>query len=280
MVSQVGATSQFRGFESVIQQTEEILNLVRNNRLRLKDVPIQFRDFPNIVEAAVINDPRQILDVRLPKENLGPYIPILIRALDKDPELFKSLHPKIQSRPELRKYGPVPQARVIELILAPKDPQIQHFMGRYSAPQCASPNCQMDPRKAQVINSIKGGTSLSEFPEYQDDPDVVNEAVMRDGLELRHAGPKCRANCAIVLHAVTNNPDAFQYATGDVLDDFVIAGTAVERSPPMLEFAGPRRKDDWRLVLWACRKNPSVLRFASEDLQKLGLAGLEDRALD
>ncbi|MEE2769875.1 MAG: DUF4116 domain-containing protein [Pseudomonadota bacterium] len=61
----------------------------------------------------------------------------------------------------------------------------------------------------------KNGYNLKNFPEFQDDRDIVFEAVKKDGTTLAYASEELRSNREFVLEAMKENPRVSKYSLLD-----------------------------------------------------------------
>lgn len=107
---------------------------------------------------------------------------------------------------------------------------------------------------------------LTEFPELADDDEVVEQAVMKDGLSLRLASERMRNSHNVVRAAVQQNGLALEFASAKFKSSHWIVIRAVQNDGMALQFASKQlrtnRKD---IVRAAVQQNGRALEFASED---------------
>lgn len=155
---------------------------------------------------------------------------------------------------------------------------------------------RLDKEQSELVRQITTGTSLGSLgSQHWGTFSVVLAAVQRDGLELRFASPKLKANKRIVHDAVTlvkqnglsltltvhklqqdrevvqsalqQNGNALKFAPKELLSDKDTVRTAVSQNGGALQYASPELRSDKEIVLEAVRSQPSAMVFAASHLQ-------------
>lgn len=146
--------------------------------------------------------------------------------------------------------------------------------------------------KIDVIKKIMNHGSLGDFPEYNDDENIVsvsviynpeslcyasdrlrdNEqivtvAVQLEGRCLEYASDRLKANKQVVLYAVSNNGRSLSFASENLKDDKDIALAAVWNYPYAIRFLSDRLKDDDDVVGVVTDHSFDALEYASERKQ-------------
>lgn len=126
----------------------------------------------------------------------------------------------------------------------------------------------------------KNGMNLKDASErIRADETIVLSAVQRDGLALEFAGEKLKKNERIVMIAVQNDGMALQFADESLKDNEAIVMAAVQNNPLSLRFAGPSVKNNIKIVMAAIQKDGRAVAFAGEQLKanlKIAIAALKN----
>lgn len=94
-----------------------------------------------------------------------------------------------------------------------------------------------------IVDTLKAHPmELKNYPEYQDDDELVRIAVKKKGMAL-------------------------QFASARLRDDYETVMLAVKKDGIALQFASARLRDDYELVILAIKENGNALEFASKNLQ-------------
>ena len=75
----------------------------------------------------------------------------------------------------------------------------------------------IEGRKAVLETVSKNGRELENFPEFQDDREIVMAAVSQHGMALEYADDVLKNNHDIIETACTQNPLSFQFAKLDLV---------------------------------------------------------------
>merc|ERR1712039_596312 len=108
-------------------------------------------------------------------------------------------------------------------------------------------------------------------PSVKEDIEVVLKAALGDPDTLSHAPPQIqaivRADKEFILAAIQKRPDAFQYASEELLADSDFVFRAVEKSPCIFEFVRKEHKANRGIVLAAVSQIGAQLQFADQHLR-------------
>lgn len=85
----------------------------------------------------------------------------------------------------------------------------------------------------------ENGKELRNVGLYQDNEDVVLEAVRQFGCALKYASDRLKGDKRIVLEAVKQDPYAIHYADIRFYGDVDVMTEAVRQRPPLLSYAHP-----------------------------------------
>ena len=104
-------------------------------------------------------------------------------------------------------------------------------------------------------------------PFHRDQYDQVLAAVKKQGLALKYASDRLKADPRIVETAVRQNGAALAYAPSNFRDDRTTVRAAVQQSGMALEFASPQFQKDRSIVLEAVAVDGMALMYAAPSVQ-------------
>ena len=118
-----------------------------------------------------------------------------------------------------------------------------------------------------LIDSLKRNPFiLKDYVEFQDDEEIVNVAVKKNGLALEFASSRLQNNYNMVMTAVSKNGLALQFASKELRSNFEIVNAAVKSNGLALQYASNELKNNRDVVLNAIKSNGLSFRYASRDI--------------
>ena len=130
---------------------------------------------------------------------------------------------------------------------------------------------QRDERELALAVVRTEGDALEKYPAFQDDKEVVLEAVANRGRALRFASSFLQNDEDVVSEAVASDCAALQYASSDLLGDLQFVLAMVTRNGWALEHVSPALRSDREVVLAAMGVDGlafGTLQFAAPSLEK------------
>ena len=115
--------------------------------------------------------------------------------------------------------------------------------------------------KEFAINCLRANWStLKYFPTFQDDIDVVSQAVAIDGRAIQFASPRLKQDRALVLSAIRQNSQALFFIDDVLKNDEPIVRVAMERYPQAILYTTDLFKTQHpELVRHAMLRDSSIL---------------------
>lgn len=178
---------------------------------------------------------------------------------------------------------------MILIVIGDKDMEkLSHLRNRLRAIKISN-----DLDKSLILDMVKKDPSkLKNLHEYQDDREVVMQAItinpsvfqyaserLRNDKEialkvvaknyemLRFLGDELKENANVFLVAITNNYHSYRYLPESLKDNKEIMSVVISQIGEYLKDASPRLKDDEQLVLTAIKNSPSAFAYASSRLK-------------
>ena len=112
------------------------------------------------------------------------------------------------------------------------------------------------------------GTALKYVSsEFQNDKEIVYEAIEQNGCALQYTNSILRNDREFVIKAIKQNGWALAYASIDLQNDITIVKKAIKDYPYALQHASIILKNNKSIVMECVKQNGCVLKFASVDLQ-------------
>jgi Domain of unknown function (DUF4116) len=137
--------------------------------------------------------------------------------------------------------------------------------------------------KKEVLSAVsRDGNRLRDFPELQNDKEVVMAAVSQDGHALGYASLALRKDKEVVLAAIRNDPDAFWDADPSLRSsndkDFILQVVSIN-GLALLDVSD--LKEDHDVLVAAIIQNGEMLQFAPEEMKtrELVLAAVTSNGL-
>jgi hypothetical protein len=109
---------------------------------------------------------------------------------------------------------------------------------------------------------------LREIRDLRRDREMVLEAVLQNGFNLRYAAAELRRDREIVFAAVKDNGNVLAYADPELCRDRGIVLQAVSMDGCALQYADPALRADREIVLEAVRQNGYALEHAAPELRR------------
>lgn len=104
--------------------------------------------------------------------------------------------------------------------------------------------------KQEIIELIKNDKkSLIHFPEYQDNKEVVLEAVKKNGWNLDYASERLKADKEVVLEAIKQNGFTLYCAADNLKDNEQMVLEATKQSGKNFDFISDRLKNNTNFTL-------------------------------
>ncbi len=125
----------------------------------------------------------------------------------------------------------------------------------------------MKKTKEEVLSIVKkDGRALRDFPDYQNDRDVVLAAVKQNGFAIHYASLKLKKDDTIVYEALEQNCKAIDYVDVSYRDDINAAKIMLKQNGLYLKKLSDRLRENAQIVLIAVRQNGLALEHALKDL--------------
>ena len=121
--------------------------------------------------------------------------------------------------------------------------------------------------KYVLIDSLKREPLLlKDYVEFQDDEEIVNIAVKKNGLALKFASSRLQNNYNIAMTAVSKNGLALEFVSEVLRGNFEIVNAAIKSNGLALQYASDELKNNRDVVLNAIKSNGLSFRYASRDI--------------
>ena len=124
--------------------------------------------------------------------------------------------------------------------------------------------------RQMLIDSLKQGVGyfdLAMLPEFQNDREVVEQALNFDPPNLKHASARLRGDRELVRQTVAKSGRTLRFARDTLNDDFDLVLIAVKNDGRALEYASKRLQSNPDIVTAALQSNGSALLYASESIR-------------
>lgn len=123
--------------------------------------------------------------------------------------------------------------------------------------------------KSEAMRRLQNGDNFKyeEYEPYRNDKDVVLVAVMQKGDAFNYASSELKTDREVVKAAVRQNGRVLKYIHELLRDDIEIVTEALEEDFNVLQFASNKLNDNESLVMEAIVKNPCCVYDVSERLK-------------
>ena len=122
-----------------------------------------------------------------------------------------------------------------------------------------------DVSKGEVLEKVKKrGYELRNYPEYQDDDEVVYEAVKNQGFALQFASERLRNALTVVLAAIRSEEQrksGLPFASDEMRDNEEVGLAAVSEDGNNLRYLSERLQNDHKICLEAVKQNKGAYEF-------------------
>ena len=111
-----------------------------------------------------------------------------------------------------------------------------------------------------AINCIQANWgTLRYFPAFQDDTEVVSQAIAIDGIALRDASPRLKQDREFVIRAIRQNSQALYYADNVLKNDEAIVRLAMEEYPYAILYTSEQfQREHHELIRNAMIRKPDI----------------------
>ena len=128
---------------------------------------------------------------------------------------------------------------------------------------------EMKTRDIAIASIKQNVSSLQYFPQFQDDIDIILEAINIDCFAaLYHASPSLKDNIHVVRKALDKDVTSLMYASDNLKNNFDIAMEVVQKKGRALEYVSDDLRNNFDIVIVAVKNYDIAIYYASPELQK------------
>eukprot|EP00439_Symbiodinium_sp_Y106_P068585 s235_g11.t1 len=123
--------------------------------------------------------------------------------------------------------------------------------------------------RTRVLAAVKRDWQALKYclPLFQDDFEVVQEAIRGAAVALKFASPRLRKHRALAQEALSLDTSCLEFVSEELREDVELMREAVSRNAFALRFAGPRATECKELVMDAVQAEGMALLYAGPEMR-------------